>query len=148
MNNNEKFRSYPVVWCEGKAIFEFQTTRHRRLFNKLMFGICGYSKRIWYLSKLDIHTMVIQTISIVDGECLDGDWCLDFDCEYNKTTEASFRKGVGLGKGKLPANFGATMPLNKKEDGSLRDYAEIINNHQGGTFILAKKIIKQPMLGG
>jgi len=61
--------------------------------------ICGFSHRVWYIARegdSPIKPFVINSLEIKDGECLDGKWCLDTKCKYNKTTAESYLRSYKL----------------------------------------------------
>ena len=84
-------RTYPVRWLIKALKVDKNKTCH--------LCICGYSHRIWYMAPDGdnlIKPMVISSIDICDGECLDSKWCLDLECKYNQTTARSYAKSYHL----------------------------------------------------
>ena len=84
-------KHYPVKWFLNALKYSKGKTCH--------LCVCGYTKRIWYMAQdIDnpIKPFIINSIDISAGECLDCMWCLDLECEYNKTTPESYAKSYHL----------------------------------------------------
>jgi hypothetical protein len=84
-------KHYPVKWLLNALQYKRGKTCH--------ICICGYSHRIWYMAQdgdNPLKPFVINSIDIAEGECMDGKWCLDQDCKYNKTTPESYAKSYHL----------------------------------------------------
>ncbi len=115
---DEKFKdlinsqTYPVRWLINALKY--------KKGNLIHLCICGYSHRIWYMAPDGdnlVKPMVISSIDICDGECLDSKWCLDVECKYNRTTAHSYAKSYHLS--------------DKETDEIITDWDQFIKNING-----------------
>jgi hypothetical protein len=100
VQNDEKvtiepvMKHYPVKWFLNALQYTGGKTCH--------LCICGYTHRVWYMAQdIDnpLKPFIITSIDISEGECLDGKWCLDLECKYNRTTPWSYSKSYHLSPG-------------------------------------------------
>lgn len=121
---------YPVIWVQGKWLFEGEGTRR---LGRDWLGLCGYSKRIFIISpNNDILTRLVVTNVLVGSTCEEEKRCLDFDCPYNHTIKDDFAKAFNLTPSKLPKDFGVTMSVNKNPDGGLHSFGEYFERYGNG----------------
>jgi len=78
---------YSLTWVDDSYIID---DKNEGTKDDLMmfFAICGFSKRVCHVG--DGSFLPIQNFKIINGVCELCEWCLDFECQYNKTTWESF----------------------------------------------------------
>lgn len=86
----------PVGWAELKSQF----------FNNVMLGICGHSKKVCLISTEMNKTLRLREIESFSLDkqkkmCVEGMRCLNFGCEYNKTSKSSLCKYYKVSKREL-----------------------------------------------
>jgi|GEM_PF-2557492 hypothetical protein len=121
-----KIKHYPVRWLINALQYRKGKTGH--------LCICGYSRRVSFIDTGEntFKPFIISGIEIMEDECLDGKWCLDTECKYNKTTGKNYAKNYHLDAGdtymtiegwdKMVENFRAISKI-LGEDG-LMDFKE------------------------
>jgi hypothetical protein len=99
-------KNYPVRWLidaleyrKGNEIYSRKTAH---------LCICGYSQHVSFIDSGEnpFKPFIINGIEIMEDECLDGKWCLDTQCKYNKTTGKSYAKNYHLDAGDAYTTIG------------------------------------------
>lgn len=80
-------QKYSITWVDKDILFESKNEKSND-GPIPFFAVCGFSKRIFHVGFGRL--LGINSVLINDVACQFGEWCLDFDCEYNKTTWDSY----------------------------------------------------------
>jgi len=142
-------QKYSITWVDNDILFESKNDKSK---DKpiIFFGICGFSKRIFHVGFGRLIS--IQSVLINDGDCQFGEWCLDFDCECNKTTWDSYiNKDQEINPyPEARASYDDPHVVFDKRrhsanniNGELQDYSEFVIDPNGDSFESSHVILSQ-----
>lgn len=124
----------------------FHWIDRRLLMNTRKQGFLGLCSRTGRIAKVAppgpmgaLQVAGLNDFYVSDDQCEEGQRCLDIQCDLNRTTEASYRHALGLGKGRFPDDFlKKPMPLNEDAE-ALAWFRQVIDEHPDHGVVVTKE---------
>ena len=88
VGGDERGGFFSIRWIWASDLLQMDLP----VVENVMFGVCGFSHRIFRLNYTAIDPLVFHDIVIRDRQCEEAKRCLARQCPLNKTTDATIRK--------------------------------------------------------